>query len=289
MERRIAGPGVYEFGDFRLDEARRILSAVANGARIPIAPKVFDAGLYFVEHAGELLPKAQLLAQLWPGMVVEENSLTQAICDLRRALGEGRGDNRYVVTVPRRGYQFVAEVRRMGTMHEHDPSADHTVTVLPFDNLSRRARDEPIATGIAASIAHRLVGTDGLRLVMPTAAFASKGTRAEDAHHVGRRLGSRYLVTGSVQHWGPRLRITAQLIDATDGARLWSLMFDRGVANLFAVEDEVANAVAQALCRSLCPTTAGDASATSHPVQGAGVTGTRKPPFSAASNVLSRP
>ena len=273
MEHQNAGPGIYEFGDFRLDETRRILSVVANGARIPIAPKVFDAGLYFVEHAGKLLPKARLLAQLWPGMVVEENSLTQAICDLRRALGEGRSDNRYVVTVPRRGYQFVADVRRVDTAHEAYTSVDRTVTVLPFDNLSRRARDEPIATGIAEGIVHRLVVTDGLRLVMPTAAFASKGRRAEDARQVGRQPSSRYLVTGSVQHWGARLRITAQLIDTADGARPWSLMFDRGSADLFAVEDEVANAVVEALRRSLPSATTG-VSAQPRPTQGTGVTGT---------------
>jgi DNA-binding winged helix-turn-helix (wHTH) protein len=85
---------VYEFGDFRLDASRRLLFATGAAEPLAITPRVFDTILYFVEHRGELLEKSRLLADLWPGVVVEENNLTQVISVLRHVLGETRGENR---------------------------------------------------------------------------------------------------------------------------------------------------------------------------------------------------
>ena len=105
----------YEFGNFRLDTRRRLLFAKDTPEALPIKPKIFEAILYFVERPGELLEKDRLMAALWPGLVVEENSLTHVISVMRRVLGEARGENRYVATVPGRGYRFVAEVKRVRT------------------------------------------------------------------------------------------------------------------------------------------------------------------------------
>lgn len=247
---QVAGRGIYEFGDFRLDAGRRILCGVAGGGRIAITPKVFDVALFLVEHAGELLTKSRLLAQLWPQAVVEENSLTQAICDLRRAFGEQPHEHRYVVTVPRRGYQFVADVTRVAESRDTTGSPDWSVAVLPFDHAGREDDDDLIATGLADSIVHGLACTNGVRLVAQTSSFAFRG-RHDDARTIGRRLATRYLIEGSVQHCGTRLRITTQLVDTTDGKQVWSLMFDRDAGDLFAVEDEVAAHVVLALRTSL--------------------------------------
>jgi DNA-binding winged helix-turn-helix (wHTH) protein len=228
-----AGLGVYEFGDFRLDANRRTLRSLAYDVPIRVAAKVFDTALFLVEHPGEVLPKARLLAHLWPGLVVEENNLTQAISDLRRALGETRGENRYVATVPRRGYQFVAEVRRLEHRSVQPRVTVHTVAVHPFQNLSGRRRDDFVATGLTESIQHRVVGLGTVRLL---------------AH-----VPSRYVIEGSVQHSGGRLRITAQLVDMADGSHVWSLLFDQRADDLFAVEDAVSAGVAQALSESLVP------------------------------------
>src|SRR5215203_1798337 len=103
---------IYEVGNFRLDATRRLLFAKGASEPLPITPKVFETILYFVERPGELLQKDRLLAELWPGLVVEENNLTQVISVVRRVLGETRGENRYLATVPGRGYQFVAQVVR---------------------------------------------------------------------------------------------------------------------------------------------------------------------------------
>ena len=104
---------IYEFGDFRLDASRRLLFAKGASEPLPITPKVLETILYFVERPSELLKKDMLLAELWPGLVVEENNLTQVISVVRRVLGETRGENRYLATVPGRGYRFVADVVRL--------------------------------------------------------------------------------------------------------------------------------------------------------------------------------
>ena len=107
----------YEFGDFALDVGEQCLLRRDTGQTIVLTTKVFETLLYFVEHAGETLDKDVLLRSIWPGVVVEENSLTQNVSTLRQALGEARGENRYIATVARRGYRFVAKVtRRDGAM-----------------------------------------------------------------------------------------------------------------------------------------------------------------------------
>jgi TolB-like protein/DNA-binding winged helix-turn-helix (wHTH) protein len=103
---------VYEFGDFRVDATQRRLSLKASGRALPVSARAFDALLYFLEHPGELLDKSTLMAAIWPKVVVEENNLNQHISALRRLLGERPDEHRFIVTVPGRGYRFVAEVRR---------------------------------------------------------------------------------------------------------------------------------------------------------------------------------
>ena len=100
-----------ELPGFTIDVRRRVLLRRENGEAIALAAKVFDTLLYLAQHPGEVLEKDALLAAVWPGVVVEENSLAQNISALRQALGESHGENRYIATVPRRGYRFVAEVR----------------------------------------------------------------------------------------------------------------------------------------------------------------------------------
>lgn len=101
---------IYEFGDFRIDAGRRLLLR-SGGEPVPLTPKVFDTLLYLVEHSGVILDKDSLMAAIWPDIVVEENNLSQNIYTLRRVLGESRGEHRYIMTVPGRGYRFVADVR----------------------------------------------------------------------------------------------------------------------------------------------------------------------------------
>jgi DNA-binding winged helix-turn-helix (wHTH) protein len=100
---------IYEFGEFRLDALRRVLSR-DDGSPLQVTGKIFDTLLVFVERAGQLLDKRTLMETLWPNVVVEESNLTQTVHTLRRLLGERPDDHRYIVTVPGRGYRFVAQV-----------------------------------------------------------------------------------------------------------------------------------------------------------------------------------
>lgn len=211
---------------------------------------MFDAALYFVQRLGQLLLKEQLLADLWSGLIVEENSLTQLVSALRRSLGEGRRDNRYIMTVPRRGYRFGAPVQEVEFGESPRPLNDRTIAILPFDNFGNAPADELLASGVAESILHRLARTKGLKLISHTSSFAFRGARV-DAREIGRQLGARYIVEGSVQHAGRRRRITAQLVDAADGTHVWSKMFERRTGDLFEVEDYVSKRIANELSRSL--------------------------------------
>ena len=243
MDRRLGDRPCYEFGEFRLDANRRVIEAFAANRRLLLPPRIFDAALYFVRHAGLLLPKERLLAELWPGRVVEENSLSQVISLLRRALGESRRDNRYIVTVPRRGYRFVADVVRVTSRASERPDGSLTVEVLSFENWSALNDDERLAAGIAESIRHRLARVRGFRLVAPAA-----------PGHVDRRHDAHFRIEGSLQRAGPRLRITARLVDATDDTLVWSQLFDRTTDGLFDLEDKVARRVATAVRNSVVRT-----------------------------------
>jgi len=108
-----AGRGIYAFETFRLDPARRLLF-LESGEEVPLMPKAFDLLHYLVTHSGVVVEKDALMSAIWPDRIVEENNLTQNISALRRTLGEKSRDNRYIATVPGRGYKFVAEVRELG-------------------------------------------------------------------------------------------------------------------------------------------------------------------------------
>jgi DNA-binding winged helix-turn-helix (wHTH) protein len=101
---------VYEFADFQVDPTQRLLLLRSGGRPLPLSPRAFDALVYFLEHRGQLLEKSTLMDAIWPTVVVEQNNLNQHISALRRVLGESRDDHRFIVTVPGRGYRFVADV-----------------------------------------------------------------------------------------------------------------------------------------------------------------------------------
>ncbi len=111
MTVKASSPPSYEFGGFRLDAAKRLLTR-RDGAPVPLTPRVFETLLYLVEHSGEVLDRERLMDAVWPDAVVEDNNLTQNISMLRRVLRQAPGSNEFIVTVPGRGYRFVAEVRQ---------------------------------------------------------------------------------------------------------------------------------------------------------------------------------
>jgi TolB-like protein/DNA-binding winged helix-turn-helix (wHTH) protein len=139
---------IYEFGGFRLDALRRVLSARADGSPLQATGKIFDTLLLFVERAGQLLDKRELMEALWPNVVVEESNLTQTIHTLRRLLGERPDDHRYIVTVPGRGYRFVAPVTTR-IFEEPQPAA---LEPSPRASAQRPAKRKTLAASAAAMV-----------------------------------------------------------------------------------------------------------------------------------------
>src|SRR6185503_7352656 len=116
---------IYEFDDFRLDAGERVL--LRGGERVALTPRVLDTLLYLVRHHGRVLEKNELMSEIWPDAVVEENNLNQNISTLRRIFGESRGENRYIVTVPGRGYRFAAQVTEKAPTSEGHVRAVQTI------------------------------------------------------------------------------------------------------------------------------------------------------------------
>ena len=245
--------GVYEFGDFRLIAAQRRLTARSDGRAIELTPKALDALHVLLQHRGELLDKSTLIAAVWPNVVVEENNLNQVISALRRALGDGSGGRRFIVTVPGRGYQFVAPVREA---RGEAPSASPTmrghvgdqpsIAVLPFASLSNDPEKDYFGDGIAEELIHLLARVPGLKVPARTSSFAYKG-RSIDVRQIARELGVGMLLEGSVRSAGDSIRVTAQLVDAESGYHIWSQTFDRRFADVFKLQDELAGAIVQKL------------------------------------------
>ncbi len=238
----------YEFEDFRVDVDKRLL--FRQGKPVHLTPKVFDTLLLLMQRKGEVISKDDLMREVWPDTAVEENNLNQNISTLRRVLGENRGENRYIATVPGQGYRFVPAVESSGFA----PSTAEpvTVAVLPFANLSSDQDGEFFADGITEEIINALAQIRNLRVVARTSAFSFKGKQV-DLRAVGATLNAGTLIEGSVRKSGDRVRIVAQLINAADGYHIWSERYDRELQDIFEVQDEIARTIADRLKVTLGP------------------------------------
>jgi adenylate cyclase len=242
---------LYEFGDFRLDRGKRLLLR-HDGAIVPLAAKAYETLSYLLEHAGTVVGKEELIRAVWPDTAVEENNLTQNISLLRRLFGEGRGEHRYIATVPGRGYQLVAPVRIATRPVPHEPLATVSVAVLPFVNVSADPEYDFFADGLADELIVALSKLNRVRVIARTSAFSFKGTQA-DIRTIATTLGVSLVLEGSVRRSGTRLRITAELVNAADGCQVWSARYDREMEmrDIFDVQDELTRAVLDAVRPSL--------------------------------------
>jgi TolB-like protein/DNA-binding winged helix-turn-helix (wHTH) protein len=272
---------------------------LADGQRVALNSRAFDLLLHFVRHPGELLDKDRLMKAVWPNTVVEENNLNQSIGAIRKALGESPGEHRFIVTEPGRGYRFVAPVTRpaaetpvqppppeappapgrgrwlligivvlaiavgvaLGTRERATPVTDRSIAVLPFENRSEARENAYLALGIQDEILTLLTRVDALRVV-PRSSTARYADGSAAAPEVGRELGVAYLLSGSVQREGDRVRVHVALVDASRDRQLWASSYERLAREVFAIESEVARDVAASLQARL---TAGELTAISTP------------------------
>jgi adenylate cyclase len=247
---------VYRFGPFELDGAEYRL--LRDGVEVPLQLKAFETLCILVERAGRLLTKDDLLRQLWPGTIVEENNLNKNISMLRKALGDCPSGLSYIETVPRVGYRFAAQVEQVSAAgptlvvpHEPPPASPappkrKSVAVLYFENLSCDQQDEYFRDGMTEDVITELEKIRELRLVPRTSMLAFRDKPAPIAQ-VGEQLCADFVMEGSIRRAGDRLRITARLVETTSGHSVWAERYDRRLEDVFAIQDEIAQSIALAL------------------------------------------
>ena len=247
---------IYEFGEYRLDTAKRILRHL-DGTPVPLTPRVFETLLYMVEHHDAVLDKEQIMEAIWPDSIVEENNLAQAISKLRQVFGEKPGSHTYIVTVPGRGYRFVAEVGKRtadlaapANVEENREDSVKSIAVLPFKPLTPDNRDPILEMGMADSLIAKL--SNSREIIVPSVASIRKyGRLDQDPLAAGRELKVSSVLEGNIQKSGSRIRITARLINVVDGSSLWADTFDEKFTDVFAVQDVISQKVIDALALRL--------------------------------------
>jgi TolB-like protein len=247
---------LYSFEDFALDAGRRELRR--GGNLVAVEPKVFDLLVHLVANRERVVSKDDLIAAVWDGRIVSDAALTTAINAVRTALGDSGEAQRLIKTLPRKGFRFVGDVRGakpdavpadaplMAPAFPDKPS----IAVLPFSNLSADAEQEYFADGIVEEMITELSRMRRLFVIARNSSFIYKG-RSVDVKQVGQELGVRYVLQGSVRKAAQRLRITAQLVDATTGANLWADRFEGTLEDVFDLQDKVTASVMNAVSPQL--------------------------------------
>jgi TolB-like protein len=244
----------YEFGPFRLDADAEIL--FREGQPIVLGQRAVALLRLLLDCEGSPVPKNALFDAAWPGLAVEDSNLTVQIAALRRVLDEAGGAE-WIETLPRRGYRYVGPVVARGDSPSASPPAPPpvlpdkpSVAVLPFTNLSDDPHQEYFADGMVEDIIAGLSRIKWLFVIARHSSFAYKAIPI-DVKQVGRELGVRYLLQGSVRKDGSRVRISVQMVEAESGHQLWSERFDRPLDDVFALQDEIALNVVSAIEPSL--------------------------------------
>src|SRR5882762_3007720 len=251
------------FDNHALDIDRRELRR--GSERIAVEPQVFDLLVYLVQNCDRVVSKDDLIASVWRGRIVSDSTLTSRINAARKAVGDSGEDQKLIRTIARKGLRFVGAVRTQpnGTepahavgpppeeIHEQSrpalPLPDRpAIAVLPFINMSGDPEQEYFSDGISEDIITALSKLRWFFVIARNSSFIYKG-KAVHMKQVAEELGVGYVIEGSVRKGGDRVRITAQLNDVATGSHVWAERYDRGLADVFAVQDEITEAIIAAI------------------------------------------
>ena len=233
------------FGPFQLDQDAQLV--LRDGEPLAVGPRGAMLLRILLNRPGEVITKSELMDAVWGGAAIEESNLTVQVAGLRKALGPSPSGGDWIVTVPRVGYRFVSP-----SAPAPAGKALASIAVLPFANLSSDPEQAFFADGLAEEIIVALGKLPGLLVIARNSSFAYRGSDI-DVRKVGADLDVRYVLSGSVRRGGSRLRMSAQLADAGTGACLWTESFDRELADVFAIQDEVTRRIVDALQLKLTP------------------------------------
>lgn len=250
------GQEIYRFADFSLDLGKGILRGPTGS--IPLRAKSFELLAYLVRNGGRVLPKDELIEHVWSRVTVTDESLSQCIHDIRRALNDTQ--QQLVQTIPKRGYLFsgatLESIARYLTLANGPPDSaapdKPSIMVLPFTNISSDAEQEFFADGVTEDIITDLSKVSGLTVVPRHTSFVYKGL-AVKISVLADELGVRFVLEGSVRRAGSRLRVTGQLVDVSNGKHLWAERYDRDCGDIFLLQDEISQNVVSALKIRLLP------------------------------------
>jgi adenylate cyclase len=241
----------YTFGPFRIDTSAEIL--LRGTEPVQVGRRAVSLLRALIERPGVPVSKDALIEAAWPGLAVEENNLAVQIAALRKVLGEERGGDKWIETLPRRGYRFVGPSVTEEITDAPAPRTSVTtavalpdrpsIAVLPFQNMSGDPAQEYFADGMVEEIITSLSRIRWLFVIARNSSFTYKG-KSVDVKQVGSDLGVRYVLEGSVRKASDRVRIACQLIDVSSGAHLWADHFDGSLEDIFELQDKVAVAVA---------------------------------------------
>ena len=224
------------FGDFELDSGRHLLTC--RGRELRTEPKVLSVLTYLVENRERVVPKEELLDRLWEERHVSESALTRVIRDLRKLLGDSSSAPRFIRTVYGKGFGFIAAI------DEQPPAArEASIAVLPFADLSPERDQGWFCEGLADEIINALTKVAALEVV----SRKSSSEAGSEPREAGRRLGVAHVLEGSVRKAGARMRVSVHLVDVATGRNVWSDRYDRDAADVFAVQEDIAEQTATAL------------------------------------------
>jgi TolB-like protein len=250
---------IHAFGPFRLDTEAEIL--FRDGEPVPLGRRAVALLRVLVERSGTPVSKDALIEAAWSGLAVEDSNLTVQIAALRRVFSKEAGGERWIETLPGRGYRFlgpkvteeggdIAPISTTEPAPRPTPSEKPSIAILPFTNMSGDPEQEYFADGMVEEIITGLSRIKWLSVISRSASFIYKN-KPIAVKEVADKLGVRYMLEGGVRKSGNRVRITTQLVDAETGAHLWADKYDRLLENVFALQDEITMCVVGAIEPSL--------------------------------------
>lgn len=265
---------MFSFNNFEIDLARHEMRHAGN--RVHMEPQVFDLLVHLVRNRDRIVSKDELIDAVWNGRIVSEAALSSRVSAARRVLGDSGNEQAMIRTLHKRGFRFVGEVDEIGendsanavavccetptkaaatettldgdaptvlpSLQPAPPAEKPSIAVLPFQNMSQDPDQEYFADGLTEDIITGLSRQRWFSVIARNSTFNYKG-RTDDVRDVAAQLGVRYVLEGSVRRANNRVRVTAQLIDATNGNQLWAEKYDRELDDIFTLQDEVTNRV----------------------------------------------
>jgi TolB-like protein/Tfp pilus assembly protein PilF len=250
----------FVFSDHRLDTDRRELRRGSEA--IATEPQVFDVLVHLVKNRDRVVSKDDLFASVWGGRIVSDSTLTSRINAARKAIGDNGKKQKLIRTIARKGFRFVGNVREpaAATPARADPAEESrepprpalplpdrpAIAVLPFTNMTDDPAQDYFSDGISEDIITALSKLRWFFVIARNSSFIYKG-KSVHLKQIADELGVGYVVEGSVRKVGERVRITAQLNDVATGSHIWAQRYDRDLADVFAVQDEITEAIVAAI------------------------------------------